>query len=376
MKLTINPGCPASVCGVDVGVINVAHVTADSLTDRIHHIWSFVGKPTFFLAKGATNSTLSIDWPNFVGFTNESEKAVTIEPKPEYVVMTVLDRFYEFNDEEDTGKFDDIKDKNIAAYEPSLFAFNFNKSESRPDFVQFKVHATKYNDSNIGSINFNVQTYGTFDHGWNYPHLLHNSNSMQLDIVFDRFKVKKNHKGPRLAIQFAFITSDNKTSGITSYNITKRRTLDDEHTPGIFELDNIQTKSCYIEYRPVSYTHPERDVSTSTNTHLSPLKYPNLTWFENSLAFSYFGYSKDHLVQVTNISFGSTNDGFYTKTNYTSFTFLMGIGDAPTEELSKFIVIVGLVGVGVPLLLLFIGVSCICVKRVRTYRRLQEESQY
>lgn len=376
LKLHINPGCPSDICDANKGLINLAHVTADSASDRLHHIWSFVGKPTLLVALAGLNSSVQIDWDSFVGFTNESVRSVKINPPPEFAMVIVLNRFFQFNDLEEKGNFVNVQDKDLVAYDTSLFAYNFSKSVELDDFVEFKVRATKFNDSSIGGgINLTVQTYGDFDHGWNYPHLLHNSNGTQLDIVFDKFKVRKAFKAPRFAVELAFMTSDSKLTN-NSFRMSRRRTLDDEHTPGIFELDNLQSQSGYFEFRPVAYTHPERDVSTSTDTHFGPLMCPQDMWFESSLAFAYFGYSQNHLVQAANISFGMTNDGFYTKSNYTSFTFLMGLGVPPTEELSKFVVTVALVGVGIPIIMLLVGVSCICLKRVRTYRRLMEDTNH
>lgn len=239
--------------------------------------------------------------------------------------------------------------------------------------VELSVTARKYQNSpnitNIGEINFTLQCYGTKGHSYDYPHLLHNTNDSQVDIVFDDFKIKKSFKSARLAVELMFATTDKLETNAT-FKISKRRTLDDEHTPGIFELDNLVSPNSYVEYRPVSYTHESRDVSTSIDTHLGNIITPNDTFHYRSLIFAYFGYTEDHLVKAVNISFGSVNDGFYKKTNYTSFTFLMGIGNQPTEEFSKMVIIIAVVGLGIPALLLMIGGTCLCVKRVRTYTRL------
>lgn len=242
-------------------------------------------------------------------------------------------------------------------------------------FAQIKVLATKYafNDTdsmNIGAIVYNLHTYGDKGHAWHFPHLLHNSNSSQVDVVFDKFKTKKSFTGPRMAIEYVFISKEDPQINGTKFDVIRRKTLDDEHTPGIFELDTLLTPKTFIEYRPVSYTGPERDVSTSTNTHLGPLAAPNSTELKPTLAAAFFGNLTGLLAVATNISFGMNNDGFYTRTNYTSFAFQMGLGAPPTEEVSKFIVILSLVGVGIPVLLLIIGTTCICLKRVRRYRQL------
>uniref|UniRef100_A0A336LLA7 CSON010963 protein n=1 Tax=Culicoides sonorensis TaxID=179676 RepID=A0A336LLA7_CULSO len=378
-KLTayLNPDCPDEFCIEKNKKINVMHITADSDHDRIHHLWSFVGKPSFMMALGDKNSTLSIDWANFMRFSDGKEKSVTITPEPEYVTITVLNQIFEFNDPNDHGDFRNVTDKNILALDTSLFDYEFNGTRMKDNFVELSIRATKYhntpNITNIGAIEFTLQCYGYKNHATNYPHLLHNSNNTQIDIVFDKFKLKKSFHAPRLAMEMIFATSDLKSSNET-FHITKRRTLDDEHTPGIFELDTLLSPRSYIEYRPVSYTKRVRDVSDSTDTHLSPVIDVVDQLNNKSLIFDYFGLNEEHLLKRTNLSFGSVNDGFYSKTNYTSFSFLIGIGNPPTEELSNLVIGIALVGLGIPAMLLLLGGTCICVKRVRSYRRLNNVS--
>ena len=72
----------------------------------------------------------------------------------------------------------------------------------------------------------------------------------------------------------------------------------------------------------MSYTHPERDVSTSTEVHItepSNLHNPPAQ-LNGSLAYAYYGYMLDRvLVQGFNVSFGVSGDGFYNKTEYNSW---------------------------------------------------------
>lgn len=78
----------------------------------------------------------------------------------------------------------------------------------------------------------------------------------------------------------------------------------------------------FIQYRPVSYTHPERDVSTATELHITiPANLDNpTTQLNTSLAWVYYGSLLDTiLVQGFNVSFGMSGDGLYTKTNYSTW---------------------------------------------------------
>lgn len=78
----------------------------------------------------------------------------------------------------------------------------------------------------------------------------------------------------------------------------------------------------FIQYRPVSYTHPERDVSTSTELHITiPGNLDNpAKQLHTSLVWGYYGFMLDEiLVQGFNVSFGLSEDGFYAKTNYNTW---------------------------------------------------------
>ncbi|KXJ69459.1 hypothetical protein RP20_CCG026942 [Aedes albopictus] len=222
---------------------------------------------------------------------------------------------------------------------------------------------------------FQLNAFSTRDHGMDFPHLLHTSNSTQVDIVFNNVSTK--FERPRFAIELLFVVSEQAVTG-TDFQITKRRSLDDEHTPGIFEIIDVLSPGAFkfstggfVEYRPVSYTHPERDVSTSTETHQSE---PKAIEFASdalnaTLAYAIYGQKLDTLVvQGMNISFGFSGDGFYTKTNYTTLTFQVGYGIPPPEQLSAFVLIVAGIGIGLPLAMLVFGGFYICTRKMRNRR--------
>lgn len=78
----------------------------------------------------------------------------------------------------------------------------------------------------------------------------------------------------------------------------------------------------FIQYRPVSYTHPERDVATATELHITiPGNLDNpAKQLKTSLVWAYYGLKLDGmLVQGFNVSFGLSEDGFYAKTYYNTW---------------------------------------------------------
>lgn len=360
-KLTaqLNPDCPDDVC-TDDNALTLVYIRAESDVDTIHYVWDFTGKPTILVALTKKNASLKINWHDFM---DAKPTSVQFSEAPIYTFMTVINRIFQFDDTEDTGTLAG-KDK-VFVYNPHEFKYNrtllwFNEKDV--------IAALNVDNDFI----FKLNAFSTRDHGMEFPHLLHTSNSTQVDIVFNNISSKFDR--PRFAVELLFVVSEQAVAG-TDFEITKRRSLDDEHTPGIFEIIDVLSPGAfkfstggYIEYRPVSYTHPERDVSTSTETHQTApaaIEYA-ADALNATLAYAIFGQRLDTLlVQGMNISFGFSGDGFYTKSNYTTLTFQVGYGVPPIEQLSAFVLIVSGIGIGLPLAMIVFGGLYICIKKLR-----------
>jgi len=173
------------------------------------------------------------------------------------------------------------------------------------------------------------------------------------------------------------ITSEDKTEG--SFHLNRRRNLDDEFTPGIFDVHDIisprsnnDSRGGFFQYRPIVYISRSRSVSSSSEMTQGAISDristdADIQSYFSTLPYSYFGHHLSSLVvQGTNLTFGSKGDGFFGRTNYTSFSMLMGIGAPPKESLSSFVVTFAAIGLGVPLLVLLFGGAYVCVKRYRS----------
>uniref|UniRef100_A0A8D8ABU8 Glycosylated lysosomal membrane protein n=2 Tax=Culex pipiens TaxID=7175 RepID=A0A8D8ABU8_CULPI len=361
-KLTarLNPHCPEDVCTPNGTDVTVIHIRADSAKDTIHYVWDFTGKPTILVALTDKSATLDIQWDDFLGGKPES---VRFSKQPVYTFMTVINRIFQFDDIGDTGTI--TNQSKAFVYDPHTFAWNRTLLWASERDVMLAINAK--ND-----FLFKLNAFSMRDHGLDFPHLLHSSNSTQVDIVFNNVSSKFDR--PRFALELLFVVSEQAVAG-SDFEITKRKSLDDEHTPGIFEIIDVLSPGAFkfsaggfIEYRPVSYTHPERDVSTSTETHQSEpqtVESP-ANALNSTLAYAIYGQELDRLlVQGMNISFGFSGDGFYTKTNYTTMTFQVGVGMPPVEQLSAFVLIVAGIGIGVPLVMLVFGGGYVCLRKMR-----------
>lgn len=193
-----------------------------------------------------------------------------------------------------------------------------------------------------------------------------------MDIVAQN--ITSNYTHPRIAITFLLVSSESKSEG--SFKLKKRRNLDDEFTPGIFDVFDVVsprstngTQGAFLQYRPVCYTTSARTVSGSTELKQGEIRDSisndkELDNFKNTLPYSYYGFTLGSKVaQGTNITFGLTGDGFYSRSNYTSFSMLLGFGAPPVEKLSAFVITFAAIGLGVPLLVLLIGGTYVGVKR-------------
>lgn len=83
--------------------------------------------------------------------------------------------------------------------------------------------------------------------------------------------------------------------------------------------DNAQEAGGYMQWRPISYTTKDRDVSKSTETIYYPLvPIENRTGsVNNSLLYMYYGERINSLlVESVFVSLGAKGDGFYKKTSY------------------------------------------------------------
>lgn len=192
---------------------------------------------------------------------------------------------------------------------------------------------------------------------------------MQIDIVAD--KINSSYNQPRIAIEIMMSSDEDKSEG--GYKINRIRNLDDEFTPGIFDVYNIvsprsdnDSKGSFLQYRPVCYTSVEHSVGSSTESrHGNPMKIDAaVVRFKYTLPFAYFGYAIQHkLNEALNITFGIPRDLFYSRTNYSSFSFLMGVGNPPKEGLSPFVITFAVIGLGIPFLVLIVGGTYVAIKR-------------
>lgn len=92
-----------------------------------------------------------------------------------------------------------------------------------------------------------LKCFGNEDHDIDFPHLLHSTNVTQIDFEFMDL-ISSNHSFPstRLAAEFVLVADESKKQ---PFQVSERKRLDDEHTPGIFKLIDITSPESFLGSR-------------------------------------------------------------------------------------------------------------------------------
>ncbi|XP_014608593.1 PREDICTED: glycosylated lysosomal membrane protein B-like [Polistes canadensis] len=344
------------------------YLRADGLNNTLHYIWDFGGKPSILMALTSLPTTLNITCEDFALKKNHS---IVFSDNPIYTIGIVINKIIEFNDVNNTAVINYANTKNINVLKSESFVWSRKSFTMNGDSFGLNMEANFYNDTttNItrrGSIKASLKGYYFLEHTDSIPHMLHTENSMLVDLILDKIETNETFSSSRFAIELMIVDGGNPDKLMI---IDPKKNLDDEHTPGIFEVVEVRTpgfnrsnetqQNCaYLQWRPVSYLSTSRSISSSTEiVQYPPFKVNDrVAAIKNSMLYGYYGQDvKDVLVQTILISFGSKDDGFYKSTNYTTWTFIIGYGTPPDEQLSYLVILIISIGLGLPVVIMFLA---------------------
>ncbi|KAJ8669732.1 hypothetical protein QAD02_000991 [Eretmocerus hayati] len=349
----------------------LGHVIAAGPNDTIHYIWDFTGNPTILIAVTSPSAKLKIDWKKFLSQTANS---VNFTEKPSYSFGVTVERILEFDDVNDHARIDQVAEDHINELKFEHFQWHHKNFSKNGDLVELSVEASNYNDPRTseernGTIKFLMHGFGSPHHSDVMPRLLHTENATQIDIIIDHLDTKKDFPQSRFAVELLIVSENNPNMTMV---LGTQKKLDDEFTPGIFEIMELTIpqllgKSAYMEWKPVSYTAPDRDVTDSTGSTIYSMKNATVDEYlsKNNLLYSYYGDKMyDYLVQRVNVSFGTSGDGFYEKSMYNTWTFVAGYGLPSDERFSYTILLFIFACVSTPMLIFVIAGVYMCFRQI------------
>lgn len=143
-------------------------------------------------------------------------------------------------------------------------------------------------------------------------------------------------------------------------------------------MTESKTESAFMDWKPVAYSSSERiiantlDVINSNPEEVLELK-------NSTILMAFFGNNNYSAIKF-NMTFGSPDDQnyYYDDKKYISFSFVVGLGSPPEQQLSFLVQMIILVGFGLPVLVMVISALYLIVRKIRKTNReeslLNEES--
>lgn len=387
LKPEVNPGCAASgsrICNSS----KLIYVRGDNHNTSIHYVWDFNRKPTFLMALTPLTVNMSVNWSKFEHYESNS---ITFTAPATYIFGVILDQIYEFNDTNDTGILPISSGKSIKPFDSGGFKWEISKllDDIAAEKVMYSVKGTvpnnDVNNTTNGSVSVNLYAFGKSGHGSALPRLAHTENSSQIDIILDEFGT--SFTNARFAVQFIYFSTDSPTA---EFALSAKKIIDDENSPGIFVLDTMTVDDRdknsttaitprgsvnvhgFMQWKPVVYTACDKNIANSTQVIQYAVHAVNTTDHSETLNATLLPLLSINqttlMVKAENISFGYQSDGFYRKTGYLSWSFVVGIGSPPSESFSMIVILVLSIGLGLPVLVIVVGAAYFAYRKLSMHR--------
>ncbi|XP_043225608.1 glycosylated lysosomal membrane protein-like [Amphibalanus amphitrite] len=342
----------------------LGHVVSESAADTLHVLVSLWAQPSVLLLHlPAAAPPPSIDWTLLTG-ANTTGAIQADQVLSSYGLS--LDQLIEFDDPEDTA---DVTHANATSLRPfaldivapGAVVSNWTSTNDSGEQGGIHVRAPPLNASDwtaVGNVTFSVEVLDTSRRTDELPHLQQTGTSAVASLVLDKLLTSSGYKHSRFGVQMT-------TVGNRSQSLQVIKSLDDEYTPGVFKLVSLSssaTSAGYLQWRPVAYTAPEYIIEHSTTARHYAVRAANAT-AASPLLRAYFG--ERALTHQLNVTFGLSEDGWYTDAKYSAWELTVGIGAPPEDEFSLMVILLLGFGLGLPTVALVGGGLWMAVRKVR-----------
>lgn len=286
------------------------------------------------LVVAGVNSSMTIAWEQTTPVN------FTLSEKPTYSFATAIDKLYEYDDVLDTAYIDGCKYRRaVPLARATWWPESVVLTEQR---VMVQLRGQVRDHARQGVVHIKLDMLPFKDFAADLPHLIHTANSTLLAVSLVNLTTSADYNASRYALRALLVSQDPRAANMTR---AMRKSLDDEHTPGVFEIMEIlsplsaaHAAGGFLQFRPVAYTQPLRDVASSTRAHASDFSRASIPE-RSTLAAFYRDFDPNNLlVEDIYISFGEPGDGFYKHHNFTAWSTTIGYGSPPLEGFSPFVV--------------------------------------
>ena len=367
--VSYNPGCDIDDCKKATQLV---YIKASGMADALHVLYSNIGAFTIMMFKTDLDSNININWTNLLSNNNETMfNSIQFTKQPNESCAYVIPKIYEFNDL--AGSADLTKIPNNATFwnvrNTGNMEWTFMNSSAENTIGMFK----SVDAASNGTFSFQIRYYGEEKRDSSLPHLQVSMDATSIDFIVD--SVAPTFKESKFGINiFA-------ANNLESIQLKNFKSLDDEYTPGTFQIFTVEASDSdmhvqnYFQWKPIFYFYETLTLENSTETVQYNLG-SNRT-LPISLASAFFNSTLPNYTEF-NISFGiAGNDKdayFYPQSNYSLWTFTVGIGEPSVEKMSSIVTLLIFIGFGLPALVIVVGTLALLIKKCKNSHRSGYES--
>ncbi|KFO24892.1 glycosylated lysosomal membrane protein isoform X1 [Fukomys damarensis] len=327
---------------------NLLHIRAVGPNSTLHYVWGSLGPPAVVLvATNTPHSVLRIDWTRLLSPEPEGGLAVLPKDSIQFSSALIFTRLLEFDGSDSA----EPPGKPYAPYPLDEFSWNNITDSLHPatlsaTFRGYPKHDPAGAFAN-GSLAFRVQAFDRAGRPTRPPRLLHTADTCQLEVALAGASPRGNHS--LFGIEVATLGQ-----GPGCPVIQEQRSIDDEYSPAVFQLDQLlwgSPPSGFVQWRPVVFSHEQADRGSALSCRASPL-HPTLARAlpRSSVVRAFFGPQQSYC--TFNLTFGASTGPGYWDQHYLSWSLLLGVGPPPVDALSPLILGIMAVALGTPGLLL------------------------
>lgn len=405
LDVRFNYECPPAQCSSkdeEISAINLFQVTSktNESPEKTNFILSNIGGPPMVIISSSSKSPeLKIDWPVILGNqTTNNTDAFHFDTPQDSSIGLLFEEIIIFDDEDRSGKFTNTSKFFKLDWNTVIWDLASRTTYLKDDFLKISLRTRPNCTAGNIQIRLAIPRDIKADRQKEVPHLKLGAKSMSIVAVIDSLKYDKNQekfKHPRLMMTLAVVTKSPLNS-LVSYDKVLESLISDEYTSGIFRIKSLQFKSEQLRYaressqeeftkqvetaseslgffywKEVAYTDRHKIISRTVDVFDSNQE-SEWSTIPNTSAPFYHYFSYEHaqqksLYQLHRINFVyGKGDVSYSTTNFTDFSFILGLGQAPHEQMFSFLVkMIIFVCFCLPILVTLAGVAHVLLRRFR-----------
>ncbi|UJR26977.1 hypothetical protein I4U23_008284 [Adineta vaga] len=322
----INPDCTLSECTNPhyPAIFYANHYVAD---DTIHILYSSLDELTISIIQ--TKKGYGPHFNYTALFSGNYSGAISFaDTVPSNSFSLILRRLIQFEDVNDTGILNET-DTSIQSYwlkDLRTHITSENKSTTQPSFQLPLENIT-------GLLTIDVNYPGETTRDTKFPKLRSTPKSYFLNIAIQADNLTSTRT--RFAMEFYLIQL-----GIEGTQLSTSRYIDDQYTPGIFNVWQIKSRSPIYSssmlWKPVVYQSVDRSIEKNTLMTVYDLE-NNITLQEFIDQGIFRALYNGPYVSALNVSFGRAKDGFFVKSNYSFIQMTAGLDILEMDSVTRFI---------------------------------------